>query len=470
MIFLPPFQGTFFFRRGAARLTAAFDCVSMLLGVMSRPIVGVLDPSIILAIGVDSVVVSGVALSSDDAMAEASVDFFSLALAWRSVSLLDCLPKPRETCLLRALFFFRLALGVLTMSSPNQAASSAENESLNEEFSLSPSLNQCRLSCSTVPPAVCWRIQPSVMPWAMRRARLARTVAAALISGSRSSGWESCVGGAGRRKGVGSSRRWIGESSDASLLRLWLLELRERRLGGYGEPQGFSPSCATPVSSDPAGLSGGVLSRPRTRSGSLGAGRGGSSGDASPSAVEALESAGDEVGDLYESQGWASRPSRAGARGGVCGDSFADSVVVGGSGDAGRRVSHHGLPAAPPDEKGWNGAWLSTTQARHAPSVNLPSMRSAQTSPWSPTLSLCPVVLRTPPHVVPAPEKSTTLSVGAGQMVGRSGNSQGCAAQSRWWADQGRDASWAVMRQLSGGRIEQKRGDKLNGANYCTSD
>lgn len=50
-------------------------------------------------------------------------------------------------------------------------------------------------------------------------------------------------------------------------------------------------------SSDSARLSGGVLKIPRTRSGSLGACKGGSSGDASPSAVEALESAGDAVGD-----------------------------------------------------------------------------------------------------------------------------------------------------------------------------
>ena len=340
------------------------------------------------------------------------------------------------------------------MSSPNQAASSAENESLNEEFSLSPSLNQCRFSCSTVPPAVCWRIQPSVMPWAMRRARLARTVAAALISGSRSSGCESWVGGAGRRKGVGSSRRWMGESSDASLLRLWLLELRERRLGGYGEPQGFAPSGATPVSSDPAGLSGGVLRRPRTRSGSLGAGRGGSSGDASPSAVEALESAGDEVGDLYVSQEWASRLWRAGARGGVCGDSFADSVVVEGSG---ARVKELAITVCllrrQMGKAGMARGGSAAAQDRHRSRSNTPSMRSAQTSPWSPTLSLCAVVLRTPQHAAPTPETSTTWSVGAGQMAG----SRGCTALSGW-ADRGTRRVFGGYAAVVGGRIEKKRG------------
>jgi hypothetical protein len=142
-----------------------------------------------LATGVKSAALSGVALSSDDAIFAAALPFLRLRCDCRSVSLLDCFPRPpREDCLLRPLFRVCLALGVRTRSSPSQAASSAENESLNEEFSLSPSLNQCRFSCSTVPPAVCWRIQPSVMPCARRLARFARTVAAALIPGSRTSG------------------------------------------------------------------------------------------------------------------------------------------------------------------------------------------------------------------------------------------------------------------------------------------
>ena len=276
------------------------------------------------ATGVKSPALSGVALSSEDAI------FATAVWDCRSVSLLDCLPRPpREVCLLRPVLFFRPGFGVRTLSSPSHAAaSSPETESLSEEFSLSPSLNQCRFSCSSAPPAVCWRIQPSVMPCPKRLARFARTAAAALISGSRTSGWESRVGGAGRRKGVWSSRRWIGESSEASLLKLWPLELRERRSAGYGEPQGFARERPELGSSGSAELSGGVLSSPRTRSGSLGARRGGSSGDASPSAVEALESAGDAVfGDLYGSQE-SSRRSRADARGGVCGDSFADDVVA----------------------------------------------------------------------------------------------------------------------------------------------
>ena len=85
MIFFPPFHATFFLRREAgapdARLTAALEGVRESLGVISRPTVGVLGPSINLATGVDSVVVSGVALSSDDAMAAVCAVLRPLALA-----------------------------------------------------------------------------------------------------------------------------------------------------------------------------------------------------------------------------------------------------------------------------------------------------------------------------------------------------------------------------------------------------
>jgi hypothetical protein len=182
---------------------------------------------------------SGAPHSSEETILTTAAPLLRLRCPCLSVSLLDCFARSlRDACLRRLMFFLRLALGVRTSSEPSQAASSPENESLNEEFSLSPvpSLNQCRFSWS-LPRAVCWRIQPSVMPCAMRLARFARTVAAALIPGSRTSGCDSCTGGAGRRKGVWRSRRWMGESSDSSLLKLWLLELWLRRWGGYGEPQ-----------------------------------------------------------------------------------------------------------------------------------------------------------------------------------------------------------------------------------------
>ena len=115
---------------------------------------------------------------------------------------------------------------------------------------------------------------------------------------------------------MGSSRRWIGDSSEVSLLKLWLLELW-RRFGGYGEPHWLAVYSAAPSSPDSARLSGGVLKMPITRSGSRGARSGGRSGDASPSAVEALESAGEDVaGDLYGYQE-SLRLSCADARGGV---------------------------------------------------------------------------------------------------------------------------------------------------------
>lgn len=60
---------------------------------------------------------------------------------------------------------------------------------------------------------------------------------------------------------------------------------------------GAKPSSLLSSSPDLSAAGGGVLKRPRTRSGNLGTGRGGSTGDASPSAVEALERAGDDAID-----------------------------------------------------------------------------------------------------------------------------------------------------------------------------
>ena len=85
-------------------------------------------------------------------------------------------------------------------------------------------------------------------------------------------------------------RWWIGESSDSSLLKL-----RRRRLAsvwGYGEPQLAVPN--SPASG------GGVRSNSATRPGRTGAGSGGSAGDdsmsSSPSAVDAVDRAGDTCG------------------------------------------------------------------------------------------------------------------------------------------------------------------------------
>lgn len=244
------FQGTLFLSRGVVAFVARFatdlegvGVVGILgwsLGPPTRPFdLGLKSRSIV---GVRGLSIAG--LEPQRARAGPVVDTYSLgpsgaphspggailtvpAPVLRSVSLLDCFARsPRGDCRRRLLFFLRLAFGVRASSEPSQAASSPENEPLNEEFSLSPvpSLNQCRFSWS-LPRAVCWRIQPSVMPWAMRLARFARTVAAALMSGSRTSGCDSWTGGAGRRNGVWRSKRWIGDSSDSSLLKLWLLEL-----------------------------------------------------------------------------------------------------------------------------------------------------------------------------------------------------------------------------------------------------
>ena len=131
-------------------------------------------------------------------------------------------------------------------------------------------------------------------------------------------GSSSSPRGTGRRKGVRSSKWWIGEPSEGSLLKLWL-----RRCDGYGEPHCVASYC--PSSAE---LPGGVLSSPAIRSGSRGAGRGGSSGDASPSAVEALERACEDPGDCECCRTQVILdPSRADARGGVCGgDDFGEDV------------------------------------------------------------------------------------------------------------------------------------------------
>lgn len=102
----------------------------------------------------------------------------------------------------------------------------------------------------------------------------------------------------------------MGDSSDASLLALWL---SLRRCGGYGEPQWKALLCSL---SSLAEFGDGVLSNPATRSGSLGGGSGGISGDASPSAVDAEERAGDAGEDWCRSRE-PLRRSCADARGGV---------------------------------------------------------------------------------------------------------------------------------------------------------
>lgn len=110
----------------------------------------------------------------------------------------------------------------------------------------------------------------------------------------------------------------MGEPSEGSLLKLWL-----RRCEGYGEPH-----CVASYCRGSAELPGGVLKSPAMRSGSLGAGRGGSSGDASPSAVEAHERAGDDAGDCEFCRPQESlEASRADAREGVRGgDDFGEDV------------------------------------------------------------------------------------------------------------------------------------------------
>lgn len=104
---------------------------------------------------------------------------------------------------------------------------------------------------------------------------------------------------------------WIGESSDGSLLKLW--RRRFRSDSGYGEPQ-----LAVPNRLSLALWAGGVLSSSKARSGSLGAGRGGRTGDdsisSSPSTVDAVERAGD-AGDAGRERE-APEPSCAGAAGG----------------------------------------------------------------------------------------------------------------------------------------------------------
>lgn len=131
------------------------------------------------------------------------------------------------------------------------------------------------------------RIQSSVSPRVGRRARFARTAAAALSEELCGSDCDRSRSGIGRRKGVSMSRWWIGDSSEPSLL-----TLRRRRLlsdSGYGEPQLAVTNWVT--------SGGGVLKNCRALSGSRGAWRvtrtGEDSISSSPSIVEVFDKAGE---------------------------------------------------------------------------------------------------------------------------------------------------------------------------------
>lgn len=145
----------------------------------------------------------------------------------------------------------------------------------------------------------------------------------------------------------------MGEPSDGSLLKLWL-----RRCDGYGEPH-----CVASYCRGSAELPGGVLKSPAMRSGSLGAGRGGSSGDASPSAVEAHERAGDDAGDCEFCRAQESlEASRADARGGVRGgDDFGEDVFNDprGRGSTVSNVVGQNQTGRASSSSGWKmGRWL----------------------------------------------------------------------------------------------------------------
>ena len=73
---------------------------------------------------------------------------------------------------------------------------------------------------------------------------------------------------------------------------------------------------------------GGVRRIPLTRSGSWGTGIGGSSGEASPSAVETVDKAGDPGEGEMESRG-SRKPSCAKARGGCCRGDLGENVFTG---------------------------------------------------------------------------------------------------------------------------------------------
>lgn len=129
--------------------------------------------------------------------------------------------------------------------------------------------------------------------------------------------------GAGRRNGVSSSRRWIVELSDGSLLGLRRRKLASSDLG-YGLPQlavTYWTSSASPE------LDGGVFRNSAARSGSRGVGRLGTNGDdASPSAVDAVERAGEVGGDRLGRED--RKPSCAKARGGSGGDESGEDVFA----------------------------------------------------------------------------------------------------------------------------------------------
>lgn len=109
-----------------------------------------------------------------------------------------------------------LAFGVIESLFSNQAASSPACEPLNEECSLSePSLSQWRGSTFSSA-AVCCRIQSSVSPRA-GSSLLARLTRIAASDEPCCSPEGTVRYGAGRKKGVSSSRRWMGEPSDGSL-------------------------------------------------------------------------------------------------------------------------------------------------------------------------------------------------------------------------------------------------------------
>lgn len=173
---LLPFHGTFFFIRGdtasvEVRLGAGFDGVEGATGspfgmFMLEASSGFVAPTGWLVEGVRSgngetegarslavVTSGGDALSFGDAMS----DLLACLLARRDclrVSVLDCFlraPCDSWRCLLlRLLLRRRSALGVRRWSPSQAVSSSPENESLSEEFSLSPvpSLSQCSFSRS----------------------------------------------------------------------------------------------------------------------------------------------------------------------------------------------------------------------------------------------------------------------------------------------------------------------------------
>jgi hypothetical protein len=90
------------------RLAAALDGVGSGFEPASWPVPGVRGLSMWLATGVKSPdILSGVALSSEDAIFAGVVSSARIRCDSRSVSLLDRFVKPPwESCLLRALIFF----------------------------------------------------------------------------------------------------------------------------------------------------------------------------------------------------------------------------------------------------------------------------------------------------------------------------------------------------------------------------